>query len=198
MCPDVEKTNCYPGGASGKESARQYRRQKRHSFDPWVRKIPWSREWQPIPIFLPGEFHGQRSLAGGSPWGHKELDMWARACTHTHTHTHTIIIHTLQDSSVAHSSGWSDGRRRYKFFLADKLKLIDGERTGWSWEQLSWMELACQLTPQVVQVSSGCWGKTLEWDFLESHLRQNLLFQLSKLNGPASLIPRRTLLLFSH
>ena len=121
-----------------------------------------------------------------------------RVYTHTHTHTHTIIIHTLQDSSVAHSSGWSDGRRRYKFSLADKLKLIDGERTGWSWEQLSWMELACQLTPQVVQVSSGCWGKTLEWDFLESHLRQNLLFQLSKLNGPASLIPRRTLLLFSH
>ena len=78
------------------------------------------------------------------------------ARVHTHTHTHTIIIHTLQDSSVAHSSGWSDGRRRYKFFLADKLKLIDGERTGWSWEQLSWMELACQLTPQVVQVSSGC------------------------------------------
>ena len=32
--------------------------------DPWVGKIPWRREWQPIPIFLPGEFHGKRSLAG--------------------------------------------------------------------------------------------------------------------------------------
>ena len=36
--------------------------------------IPCSRKWQPIPIFLPGRFHGQRSLAGCSPWGHKELN----------------------------------------------------------------------------------------------------------------------------
>ena len=37
---------------------------KRQEFDPWIRKIPWSRKWQPIPIFLPGKFHGQRSLMG--------------------------------------------------------------------------------------------------------------------------------------
>ena len=43
-------------------------------FDPWVGKIPWSREWLPTPVFLTGEFHGQRSLAGYSPWDHKELD----------------------------------------------------------------------------------------------------------------------------
>ena len=36
--------------------------------------IPWRREWLRIPVFLPGEFHGQRSLAGYSSWGHKELD----------------------------------------------------------------------------------------------------------------------------
>ena len=44
----------------------------RLGFDPWVVKIPWRREWSPTPVFLPGEFHGQRSLAGNSPWGHKE------------------------------------------------------------------------------------------------------------------------------
>ena len=44
-------------------------------FSPWVMKIPWRRSWQPTPIFLPGESHGQRSLAGYSPWGHKESDM---------------------------------------------------------------------------------------------------------------------------
>jgi len=38
-------------------------------------KIPWRRKWQPTPVFLPEEFHGQRSLAGYSPWGHKDLDM---------------------------------------------------------------------------------------------------------------------------
>ena len=43
-------------------------------FDPWVEKILWSREWLPTPVFLPGEFHGQRSLAGYSPWDHKESD----------------------------------------------------------------------------------------------------------------------------
>jgi len=48
---------------------------RRGGFDPWVRKIPWRREWQLIPVFLPGESHGQRSLAGYSPWGRKELDM---------------------------------------------------------------------------------------------------------------------------
>ena len=36
--------------------------------------VPWRRKWQPTPVFLPGEFHGQRSLAGYSPWGHKESD----------------------------------------------------------------------------------------------------------------------------
>ena len=43
-------------------------------FNPWVRKIPWSRKWQPAPVFLSGKFHGQRTLVGYSPWGHKELD----------------------------------------------------------------------------------------------------------------------------
>ena len=44
-------------------------------FNPWVRKIPWREAWQPTPVFLPGESHGQRSLAGYSPWGLQELDM---------------------------------------------------------------------------------------------------------------------------
>jgi len=47
-------------------------------FDPWVGKIPWRKEWQPTPLFLPGEFHGQRSLVGYSPWGCKESDITER------------------------------------------------------------------------------------------------------------------------
>ena len=43
-------------------------------FDPWVKKIPWRRAWQPTSVFLPGESHGQRSLAGHSPWDCKESD----------------------------------------------------------------------------------------------------------------------------
>ena len=43
-------------------------------FDPWVRKIPWRKERQPTPVLLPGESHGQESLAGYSPWGHREKE----------------------------------------------------------------------------------------------------------------------------
>ena len=47
-------------------------------FDPWVRKMPWRMEWLPTAAFYSGEFHGQRSLVGYSPWGHKESDMTER------------------------------------------------------------------------------------------------------------------------
>jgi len=57
----------FPCGASGKESTCQCRRHKRCWFDPWVGEIPWRREWQPTPIFLPGKSHGQGSLVGYSP-----------------------------------------------------------------------------------------------------------------------------------
>ena len=43
-------------------------------FNPPVMKIPWRSEWLPTPVFLPGEFYGQRSLVGYRPWVHKELD----------------------------------------------------------------------------------------------------------------------------
>ena len=59
-----------PVGAGGKEPACQRRRHKRSRFDPQIWKMPWRREWQPTPVFLPGESQGQRSLAGYSLLGH--------------------------------------------------------------------------------------------------------------------------------
>lgn len=44
-------------------------------FNPSFGKIPWRREWHPTPVFLPREFHGEKSLAGYNPWGPKEADM---------------------------------------------------------------------------------------------------------------------------
>ena len=64
-----------PGGASGKEPTCQCGRHKRQGFDPWVGKIPWRRAWQPTPVFLPGEPHGQRSLVSYSPYGCRVSDM---------------------------------------------------------------------------------------------------------------------------
>ena len=77
-------TQQLPRWCSGKESACQCRRCR---FNPWVGKIPWRRAWQHALTFLLGKFHGRRSLAGYSPWGHKELD----ATKHAHTHAHLDI-----------------------------------------------------------------------------------------------------------
>ena len=68
---------------SDKESGCQCRRL---GFNPWVRKIPWRRAREPTPAFLPGEPHGQRSLAGYSPWGRKEWD------TTQHSNDNTKVI----------------------------------------------------------------------------------------------------------
>ena len=58
-------------GSDGKSICLQWGRPR---FDPWVGKIPWRRKWQPTPVLLPGKSHGQRSMVGYSPWGHKESD----------------------------------------------------------------------------------------------------------------------------
>ena len=59
---------------------------KRCRFDPWVRKIPWSRrKWQSTPIFSPGKFHRQKS-----PWGHRIRHKWAIEQAHTRCFLHTV------------------------------------------------------------------------------------------------------------
>ena len=71
----------FPGGSDSKESAC------RPKLDPWVGKVLWRRKWQPTPVFLPGEFHGQRSLMGYSPWGRKESDTTERLTLTLWKHT---------------------------------------------------------------------------------------------------------------
>ena len=63
---------CLPRWLSGNESACRSGRCKRHGFTPWVGKIPWRRNWQTTPVFLPGKPQGHQSLAGYSLWGCKE------------------------------------------------------------------------------------------------------------------------------
>ena len=90
---------------SGKESACQCRRR---GFDPWVGKILRRRKWQPIPIYLPGKSHGQRSLAGYSPWGYKE-STWLFLNNNNNLHTQNIRKPSMS---------WpQDSRIRYKLSL---------------------------------------------------------------------------------
>ena len=73
-------------------------------------KIPWRRAWQHTPVFLPGESHGQRSLGGYSPWGHKELD--------------TTLQSTLMDPCIflyAKSTKFINLRCLFFFFLINRL-----------------------------------------------------------------------------
>ena len=81
-----------PRWFSGKESTCQHRRCR---FNPWVRKTPWKRAWQPTPVFLPGESRGQSSLAGHSPWACKELDTTERLGTQVE-----IILDYLDGTSM--------------------------------------------------------------------------------------------------
>ena len=91
---------CFPGGASGEVPACRCRRRKRCGFDPWVGKIPWRRAWQPTPVCLPGESHGERSLVDYSPWGCKE---WGMTVTNLVTYsTRRAAFGTLEDHDVDH------------------------------------------------------------------------------------------------
>ena len=74
----------FPGGISSKEPTCQCRRSKR-CLPSRLGRFPWSRKWQPTPAISPGKFHGQRSLVGYSPWGHKHSDTTEHTSTHAHT-----------------------------------------------------------------------------------------------------------------
>ena len=89
----------YPGGSDGKNVCLQCWRPR---FDPWVRKIPWKRKWQPTPVLLPGKFHGQRSLVGYSSWGHRVGHDWATSLSFFHTHW----TERLGNGQASPSAGW--------------------------------------------------------------------------------------------
>ena len=104
---------------------------RRSGFNPWIRKIPWRREWLPTPIFFPGELHRQRNLVGYSPWCHKESDT-TEQLTHTHTHTCTctcvlyicIICIILYNSQGSHGKYTGTGKPAM-------LQPIGSERVGY-------------------------------------------------------------------
>ena len=81
--------------------------------------IPWRRNWQPTPVFLPGKSHGQKSLTGYNPWGHKESDTTERL---EHTDTHTLWPR-LQPLSIKQGE-WS-------VWLESSLTLGETQSSSW-------------------------------------------------------------------
>ena len=98
---------CFPGGSDSKESASKAVRQ---GFDPWVWKIPWRRAWLPTPVFLPGEYHGRRSLSGYSPRGLKESDQATEhACNakmNPTAKTQTLLILCIHPEGLVSTPLW--------------------------------------------------------------------------------------------
>ena len=104
------KGSSLPAGSNSRQSACNMGDSR---FNPWVGKIPWRRDWQLTPVFLPGEFHGQRSLAGYSPWCHKESDM-------TEQLTLSLWKDQLSTGGPVHISGCGFYGAH---FIEDRLKL---------------------------------------------------------------------------
>ena len=81
----------------------------------WIQSLgqedPWRRKWQPTPVFLPGKCHGQRSLAGYSPWGCKESDMTYQLSIHTY-----IRENSAETSRRGYNSGNCRNPGRSKFW----------------------------------------------------------------------------------
>ena len=132
----------FPGGTSGKEHAYQCRRHKM-----WVRSLnqedPPEEAWQPTAVPLAGEAHGQRSLAGYSPWGHKELDttgVTQHACSLGDEHRgfsfpgsasvlRPVFLGLGTELSMWSSFFPSDGGSLTVWFQDDFSALLQGERT---------------------------------------------------------------------
>ena len=90
------------------------RRLRRHKFHTWVGKIPWRKKWQPTPVFLLGQSHGQRSLEGYSPWGCRFRCDWAqhefylgKPAMATHSSTLALKIPWMEEPTrLLQSRGW--------------------------------------------------------------------------------------------
>ena len=142
----------FPGGWVVKNSpanARDARRRCR--FDPWVEKIPWRKKWQPTPVFLLGESHGQRSLAGHCPWGRKKIrHSWAHTCMHTVRCVHWDWVRRGESSQGAGAQGqvrghsddtgkrvrektaWKSGRYTQTLLEEPEWDARVKEKIGWS------------------------------------------------------------------
>ena len=83
------------GWLLGKESTWEGRR---CCLDPWVRRIPWKRTWQPTPVFLPEKVHGLKNLVDYSPWRHKESDTTERLCTSAGTWGSLLVYHAAREA----------------------------------------------------------------------------------------------------
>ena len=117
----------FPGGVHGKDPSCLCRRHKRHELNPWVRKIPWRRAWQPTLVFFPGESPWTEEPGRlYSPWGHKELDMTEVISTHVSLTRWTWV--------------WVNSRSWWWTERPGVLQFMGSQRVGHDWGTVNWTE----------------------------------------------------------
>ena len=126
----------------------QCRRHRRHTFDPWVRKIPWRRAWQPTLVFLPRESRGQRGLVGCGLWGGKESKT-TEVTEHAHTGTvkHTLLptgifseekqLMIMKKWTMTTTAGWGEWAMIHHWLTGDS--------------QLPYYQMCCEQEPGNLQ-----------------------------------------------
>ena len=133
-----------PRWCSGKESACRCRK---CCFNPWVRKNPWRRKWQPTPVFITGKSHGQRSLAGYSPGGCKESDMTG----HTQTHLDRCYVCQLYVAIADHLK-YSSRSQKFTKTYQKSIDVLLRQLRVWSPVSLpdsAWLFLLFSMNPRI-------------------------------------------------
>ena len=112
-------------------------------FEPWVGKIPWRRKWHPMPGFLPGKCHGQRSLAGYSPWNHSRTsehrDVWYLPITNNQRKQQIANIHWIIEKA-------REFQKNIVFCFIDYAKAFDCVDHNKLWKILKEMGIPGHLT----------------------------------------------------
>ena len=151
------------------KSAGQCRRHRRCRFDPWGGKIPWRRKWQPTPVFLPGESHGQKNPMGYSPWGCKELDTTEWLSTHAQ-HNHSCRNHVFTRQCIFKIFTFSRDVKFDQFLQKsnDPLKVFS------IFVNLFWVDCFCYLFLQLLLNShADPWGQRLYLSLTNISLTHN-------------------------
>ena len=116
---------------------KKYLQCRRPGYNHQVGKIPWRRKWQPTPVFLPGEFHGQRNRAGYSPWDHRELDttVWLTFTFFFFFSLSNVRVHQYQPGKlIRNRNSWSSRLKVWFIRSGENLnilrKLFKGDAGG--------------------------------------------------------------------
>ena len=162
VCVCVCVCVCFPGGSVVKNLPANAG-DGDWEFSPGVGKIPWRRKWQPTPVFLPGEFHGQSKLMCYSPWDQKESDTtsWlnnTNYCIYMYVYiyidsfSHSFSLSIIFELRPLHAGQWTQG---INIYLTQQLCVDECRWPEGLYEETEVWEVKELASPQVTQIEPG-------------------------------------------